>query len=409
MINGGVSLAWAAAQNSLAEAFAGEEATSAIAQRIQHYSAFVYENRFQVFAGRTFFTRGWPGSPHAGLYVREAEGAERHLAGPLIPRDATASDAREQQARAVRNFWPSPDGERVLILEAARGDSFGSLRLVDVRSGRLLAIVSGETHNGMTSAAWLPDGSRFAYTQTDRQGERTPVGNRTVLYAIDGGEQTIAISPIEDLPGRHLVQTVHAATDRPRLIVELTTGASGSNEVRLVDLDTPHPTVKRLFTSGARWLLVGTRGDDAWFITDADAPRGRVVKAAGLGGGSPNLSTLVPEGRGAIAAGSLVGGNAYGLFGDHLVLLSQDPEGPVIRAFATSGRRVWERPVPPSGSVWGDFTGDRRGSASSTSSSASATRPPPIASTGSPPGIRARRPGAAVRAGFRCRAAGGAR
>ena len=29
---------------------------------------------------------------------------------------------------------------------------------------------------------------------------------------------------------------------------------------------------------------------------------------------------------------------------------------------ATSGRRVWERPVPPSGSVWGDFTGDRRGS-----------------------------------------------
>jgi prolyl oligopeptidase len=61
-----------------------------------------------------------------------------------------------------------------------------------------------------------------------------------------------------------------------------------------------------------------------------------------------------------MAAGSLVGGDAYGMFGDYLVMLFQGEGGATLRAFDLAGRLVRERPIPSSGSSWGNLTGDPR-------------------------------------------------
>ncbi len=359
------TLEWVRAENELAERFAGDAAIQAFVRRILDYSSYAYENQFQVFGGRTFFTRGWAGSPYTGLYAREPDGSERHLAGPRIaatsgtdPGSGVAPPATEISAY-VRHFWPSPDGTRVLVLIAQRGDAFGALELRDGRTGAELASIAAETHNGTTSAAWLADGTAFAYTRADREGEGRAVRHRSALFTLASAREQPLIEPIADPPGRHLIQTVHASPDRRRVFVELASGASGSNEVRFLDLDAAAATARPLLPAIATWAFVGARGNDAWFYTDSGAPRGRVVRISDVDTRALQ-TTVLPEGEGAIAAGSLVGGNAYGLFGDRLVLMFQEARGPVLRAFDLAGTRLWERPIPASGSVWGGLTGDPR-------------------------------------------------
>jgi prolyl oligopeptidase len=340
---------WAAAQNGFAERFAGA-GTKAIEAGLLRLSTYWNAYRHFDAGGRTFFLRGWPGSPHPGLYVTDAAGT-RWLAGPRVEPGVDPASAGE----SVRSFWPSPDGSRVLVLAAARGESFGRLRLLEVASGAVVAELPGEAHTGFTGATWLRDGSALVFSRYDREGERTAVRGRTVLLQLaDLAERTL-LGPLAAGEGRHRLQTPFAAGDSRRIFVEAADGTSGRVQVYRIDLDAPAAAPRPLFEREARWLFLGDRGADAWFFTDDGAPHGRVVRLAGAAPGAAPVE-VVAERPAPIAAGSQVGGNAYGMFGDRIALLYQEEEGATIRAFDLAGRQVFEKRVPASGSLWGGFT-----------------------------------------------------
>ena len=347
--------AWASRQNELAESFAGREASAAIAARIEAYSDFVYETAVEEFPKRTFFLRGRPGSPYTGLYRTEKGGAEVHLRGPEI-----GPGVGSTLSEFVRRYWPSPNGERLVVQLARPGDSFGSLQLIDAVSGVTLRELAAETHNGSASVAWLPDGLRLAMTIADRADAQRPVRHRTVLVELASGRTTTLVAPLEDVPGRHLRPDGprHAgprpAVRRARFRLERFDDRADARPRHRVRCR--HEDVD---AQGESWLFVGARGDDAWFYSSTGAPNGRIFRLSEISG-TPRVSTAIAEGSGSIAAGSQVGGNAYGLFGEFLVVLVHEETGPRLRAYDLESHLRWEQSVPPSGSVWGGLTGDPR-------------------------------------------------
>ncbi|MEX2124928.1 MAG: prolyl oligopeptidase family serine peptidase [Woeseia sp.] len=339
---------WSSAQNGLAESFVqnGVEHTY---RRLLSYSNFLTTRTFQRRGGNTFYLQGWAGSPHAGLYVEEGSSPPRHLAGMDM-----SSRNIEQAGEDVAGYWPSPDGSKVLVLLRARNQRWGRLDLMEVSTGRILHSASN-VYSGFTSAAWRPDGSSYVFAAYARDGE-APVNGRLIRRELASGTERTLTLPDGRQDDRRLLVPRYA-NDSNRLFVEVVSGSSGTNAVYVIE---PGRTeAVQLFGASANWLFVGARGNDAWFYTNEGAPYGRIVRIRDLPG-RQRIETVIEEGSGSISAASQVGGNAYGLFGDRIVLLYLENATPILRIFDLEGRRTAELEIPPTGSIWGGLEGDPR-------------------------------------------------
>lgn len=107
--------------------------------------------------GRTFFRRIEVGAQLPKLMVRESDGRERVLVDPT----ALGKDGKHASVNA---YAPSPDGSLLAYDLALGGGEVSTLRVLDVATGKELPDAV-ERIWGESSAAWLPDGSGFFYSQ----------------------------------------------------------------------------------------------------------------------------------------------------------------------------------------------------------------------------------------------------
>lgn len=339
------TLAWAAEQDRATEAFAGRDVAARQA-RIRAYSNVVSTRELETAGGRTFFMRGWAGSPYQALFVGDPNGEARRLDGPAVSLDQPPATATE----TVTSAWPSVDGTRVLALTAPQGNNASELRLIDVETGQVLARHTG-VHRSLSNATWIPGSNAYAYVAHGLSGQ--PSHTRVVLVR-DGVEKTIfAPPPAED--GRWPLLAVSTGAAHGRLFVEAAVGTSGVVDLYALPLAGGAPM--RLNPGPGAWRFLGARGDSVWAYTTAGAPNGSIVRLDPTASGV-SVATVIPEDRSPIALGSSVGGDAMGMFGDRIALMYRVEASPVIRIFDLQGRLQSDHAVPASGSVWGGFRGD---------------------------------------------------
>ena len=132
----------------------------------------------QIAGGRTFYERLPAGAQLATLVVRDPGGKDRVL---VDPGDETASGTHY----ALNAYSVSPDGSKVAYVTSPGGSEVGTLRVMDVATGKDLPDAI-ERIWGEGAAAWLPDGKRFFYTQITAGPGEDPLANQVARLHVLG-------------------------------------------------------------------------------------------------------------------------------------------------------------------------------------------------------------------------------
>ena len=255
-----------------------------------------------VVSDRLFHLERHGDLDQAVLVVRSAEDAEQPPAVVVDPHELAAD-----HTAALDWFAPSPDGRLVAYGISQSGSELGTLRIVEVNSGRLLS--DAIPHVRHPSLAWLPDGSAFAYSRLPDPATVAP-GDGAYWEKVwwhnvgddPGGDELVLGEglPRTALPmatispdGRWLVVHVHLMPTR--------------TDVVLIDRSTGARTVVVEGEEAATWCQVVD--GRLYAVTNLGAPRGRVISASVDAPHPDQWQTIVAE-SGAVIEAALVAGSS---------------------------------------------------------------------------------------------------
>jgi prolyl oligopeptidase len=265
---------WVAAQNRVTDAYLthlpGRAAFAARMGELYSYDRYGLPRRA---GSRYFYSRNNGQQNQSVLYVRDGLAGEGRV---LIDPNGWAADG----ATALAEWEPSDDGSKLLYTVQDGGTDWRIVRVLDVASGQPLADELRWVK--FSDFAWSADGSGFFYSrfpapEPGATFQSTNL-NQAVYFHRLGDDQSAdaLVYATPDQPGRSHVADV---TDDGRWLVITTSESTDDRyEVHVVDLRQPNRP-PHVLVSGLdhKWALAGNEGSRLFFITDKDAPRGRIV------------------------------------------------------------------------------------------------------------------------------------
>lgn len=267
---------WVAAQNRTTDAYlATLPGRAAFAARMAELYRYDRLGLPQKRGDRYFFTRNNGQQNQSVLYVRDGAGGVTE-GRVLIDPNAWAADG----ATALAEWEPSDDGSRLIYTVQDGGTDWRILRVLDVATGEQL---SDELRWIKFSAlTWAPDGSGFWYSRFPAPEEGAAFQSLNTNQAIYF--HRIGTTQAEDVlvyatPDHPLYSHSAQVTDDGRWLVITTSESTDDRfEISVLDLHRPQSGVRKLIAGlEHKWELVGSEGSRLMFLTDKDAPRGRIV------------------------------------------------------------------------------------------------------------------------------------
>ena len=265
---------WVAAQNEVTDAYLdtlpGRDAFKARMTELYNYERFGLPTKA---GARYFYSRNDGLQPQSVLYVREGLKGEGRV---LIDPNIWAKDG----ATALAEWNPSEDGKHLLYSVQDGGTDWRIVRVKDVATGEDL---SDEVRWVKFSALdWAKDGSGFYYSRFPEleQGEafQSLNENHSVYFHKLGTPQSedVLIHATPDRPklnnsavvtddGKYLLVVASEGTDERYGLTLHPLGKSGAKPIVLVD------------DYANNWEYVTNAGTRFIFLTNKDAPRGRIV------------------------------------------------------------------------------------------------------------------------------------
>lgn len=265
---------WVAAQNRVTDAYLatlpGRTAFAARMAQLFRYDRIGLPRRAGT---RYFYTRNNGEQNQSVLFVREGVGGP---ARQLIDPNSWADDG----ATALAEWMPNHDGSRILYAVQDGGTDWRTVRVMDVATGRVLPDeLRWVKFSGL---AWTNDGAGFFYSRfpAPAQGQtfQSTNTNQAVYLHRIGTEQSadalVYATPDNPSYGHHAEVT----DDGRWLVITTTEGTDDRYEMTVIDLRRADRTPIRLVAGlENKWDLVGNDGSRLFFLTDKDAPRGRIV------------------------------------------------------------------------------------------------------------------------------------
>ena len=297
---------------------------------------------------------GSVGAPHAvadRVFTLEREGEQDQAV--LVVRSAVDAhgpgrvvvdphDMAADHAASIDWFTPSPDGRLVAYGISEGGSEHGTLRIVEVDTGRLLD--DSIPHIRHPSLAWLPDASAFAYSRlpdpaTVAHGEEGYW--ETVWWHVVGEKPSADEMLLGDLEKTALPGTTISVDGR--WLVFHVSYMPTRTDVVLLDRETGLRTVVVEREEATTWSQIV--GDRLYAVTNLDAPRGRVVTAELTRPQAEHWTTIVPESS-AVIDGAVVAGR-------RLVVASAEHSVSRLHHYALDGSGGRQIKLPELGSVGG--------------------------------------------------------
>lgn len=253
---------------------------------------------------RLFFTHQRPGQNQAALYVQDgADGTPRLLLDP--------NTWSQDGATNIADFEPSPDGSRVAYSVQDSGSDWRIIRVLDVASGETLA--DEVRWAKFTGIEWDPDGRSYYYSRYPEppEGEMfTALNYNHALYRHRIGTPQSEDRLVYARP-EHPRDSVRAEiTDDDRyLVITASRGTDARYEIVVIDLRARALFPRVLIPAFENdYELVGQTPEGRLiFLTNRDAPRGRIVSIDPRAPEESNWRTLVAQGEDVLVGADRVG------------------------------------------------------------------------------------------------------
>lgn len=235
-------------------------------------------------------------------------------------------------------FAPSPDGTLMAFGVCADGSEQNELHLVDVATGAELPVASVRLMDSWSGGvAWLPNGSGFYVTVMD--GAAIDLTQRVLHYDVETQVATEIDVAWQSERDYRMVQVSYDG----RLLIAYE-GLTFPAPVAVADLTDPSRPAWEPFLSFGENVFVGQFfGDTFIAITDAGAPRGRVVAIRRDAPAAEHWITLVPESDAVLRTLVRVGDLLY--VSEFLDTYAR------VRVFDADGQHVETVPLPGHGAM----------------------------------------------------------
>jgi prolyl oligopeptidase len=224
------------------------------------------------------------------LYLHNAKGAEQVVVDP-----ATLGDGKQRVT--INQYGPSPDGRYVAYQAVADGKDIGSLRIVELATGRTMEAID----NVFYFNSWRPDSRAFTYTR----GDTTYLHVLGTEAAADTPLLGRGITPRIDMKEGHFGGVTFSAASKYALAwVALNPGATlvtyyTAPIEALAGGETPW---RRLAGADDQALDAVLHGDTAYLVTSRNAPRRQVIRTSLLRPDLARAELVVPQSEKVIAS-----------------------------------------------------------------------------------------------------------
>ncbi len=296
------------------------------------------------FGGRYFFKKNDGLQNQSPLYVLDRVNGEPRLL--LDPNTLSPDGTVSLFAWSVSN-----DGKLLAYGTSSGGSDWTEWHVRDVDTGNDRP--DDLKWIKFSGASWAHDDSGFYYGRYDEPAKgkelQAVVKNQKLYFHRLGTPQSedALIYARADQPD--WFYSANVTDDGRWLILTISQGTSPKTRVFYRDLSNPKSEFVKLFDRwDAKYQFIDDIGTTFYFLTDKDAPRGRIVAVdVAAGGAEPKLADVVPQGESAIEGVSLVGDR---FVVDYLVDASS-----CVRLFSRDGKFQKEIPLPALGTVGGFF------------------------------------------------------
>ncbi len=305
-------------------------------------------------AGRYLFEANDGQQNHDVLYVQDRlEDPPRVLVDPnALSADGTVS---------LTQWVPSPDGRWLAWGLARSGSDWNEFRIRAIDSGQDCPEVLGRIK--FSAVAWTHDGQGFFYSRypdppaEDHDGVFDALANQTLYYHRVGTPQSEdrAVLAVPEQPKWGFVPSV--VGEGRYLVVAIWRGSANVNQLWVKDLKDPDapdldaPFVKLVADFDAEYTPIGSHGSTLYLVTNAGAPRRRILAVDLMRPQREHWRELVPQSADVLKHALRAG--------DQIVAVYMQDASERIRRFALDGRRLGDIALPGHGrlGVYGSSTG----------------------------------------------------
>jgi prolyl oligopeptidase len=334
---------WVSAENALAQPYLEKlPQREWFGERLKQLWTYERFGVPQREGGRYFYMRNDGTQDQSVLYVADAlDATPRVLVDP--------NGKRDDATIALSQWVPSPDGNLLAYALSDGGTDWVTWHFRRVSDGTDLPVIL--KFSKFYAVSWARDSSGVYYSryplkpgQKVEETERGDDAGRPDVYfhrLADAQSADRLVYKVTDHPTR--VPSGLVTEDGRYLIIGLFEGYE-SNAILVQDLRKADAKPRPVFTAwDALYTFIGSKGDELYFHTTNDAPRGRVIAVDARDPAPARLRTIVPQSDIAMANVSYIGGRV-------VVEYSRDARS-VVRLFDVNGAEAGEVKLPGLGTA----------------------------------------------------------
>ena len=335
---------WVVAENAVSQPFLERLPQRAwLGERLKQL--WTYE-RFGVprrEGGKYFYLRNDGTQDQSVLYVADSLDAP-----PRVLVDPNTN--REDATIALSQWEPSPDGQILAYALSDGGTDWNTWHFRRVSDGVDLPVVL--KYSKFWPVSWARDSSGVYYSKYPLKPNQAPDDAR----GDDAGRPDIWFHKLTDAQSAD--RLVYQVTDHPTRVPSGIVTEDGrwfviglfdgyeSNAWLVQDLRKPDAKPQPLFVQwDALYNFLGSNGDELYFQTTKDAPRGRVIAVDARDPAPAKWRTVVPQNEYSINNATYVGGRV-------VVEYTRDARS-LVRMFSASGAAAGEVNLPGLGTAAG--------------------------------------------------------
>lgn len=332
--------AWVAAQNRLTESFLEKvPAREEIRKRLAQLWDYERTSAPRVRGPYHFFLRNEGLQNQPVLYRQEEPEGEPQV---MLDPNKLSSDGTV----ALIDYFPAQDGKLLAFALSASGSDWQEIHVIDVETL--------EKHDDViefvkfTNVAWAPDNSGFYYSRYPEPGSMpdAPPSTHHKLYwhtlgTLQAEDPLVYERP--DAPDLGFDPSV--TEDSAYLVVHVWQGTDTRNRIYYRPVGSDDELVRLLDEGDARYDFIGNVGSRFYFLTDLEAPQGRIIAidVERQPSGAELAEEVVPEGEAVI--------DTAHIYGSRLVVVTMEHATHAIRIYSLAGEPAHGVPLPAPGSV----------------------------------------------------------